>query len=305
MREHITTKHRAIVRLKVLLAFLLLCVVMAPALRVKAAQPLLVDEAQVLSDSEARRLEEDLAEVSDAYNIDLVVLTVTDLEGKEAMDYADDYYDYNGYGRDADYSGALFLHCPDSRDYWISTCGRVADAVSDDAMEDLTGAVVECLRADDFAGAYETYITGVDNYMMYMEEYGVSISYQDIQEYPEDAKYLFNPPEKEKSFFEKITEYAAGNVVLAPVFGFISSFLYMGGQKRKLVSVRKQSGAQHYVRSGASRLRFSNDILVNRTMNKTPIRTERSSSFGGRVGGSTTFHTSSSGRSHGGGGGKY
>lgn len=305
MREHIHKKHHVMVRLKVLMTLWLLCAVLTPALRVKAAPPLLVDEAQVLTDSEARRIEEDLAEVSDAYDIDLVVLTVEDLDGQEAMDYADDYYDYNGYGRDADYSGALFLHCPDSRDYWISTCGRVADAVSDDAMEDLKAAVVECLRADDFAGAYETYVTGIDNYMMYMEEYGVSISYSDVQAHPEDAKYMFNPPEKEKTFFEKIAEYAAGNAVLAPIIGFISSFVYMGGQKRKLVSVRRQSGAQSYVRAGASQLRYSNDILVNRTMNKTPIRTESSSRSGGRVGGSTTFHTSSSGRSHGGGGGKY
>ena len=51
--------------------------------------------------------------------MDLVVVTANTLGGKSPMEYADDYYDYNGYTDD----GALLLVSMEDRDWWISTKG--------------------------------------------------------------------------------------------------------------------------------------------------------------------------------------
>ncbi|MBR5969160.1 MAG: TPM domain-containing protein [Lachnospiraceae bacterium] len=275
------------------------------ALPVKAAPPLLVDEADVLTDAQEAELNALLTEVSNAHNADVFVLIAQDLGGKESQAYADDYFWYNGYGRGASRSGALFLHCPSGRDYAFSTHGDAALAISDDALDDLENAVVDCLRADDFAGAYETFATGCDNYLQYMATYGVSLAKEDVENHPEDAQYMFDPPAAKLSFGERLLESMKNSAVFSPIAAAIGALLYGSSKKRKLVSVRKQSGAGRYVRSSASELRVSRDILVNRTQSRTPIHNNDDDRSGGRTGGSTSFHTSSSGQSFGGRSGKY
>ena len=54
---------------------------------------LLVDNAGILEKEQYEELEKKLEEVSTQQACDVVIVTVPDLEGKEATVYADDYYD--------------------------------------------------------------------------------------------------------------------------------------------------------------------------------------------------------------------
>ena len=60
---------------------------------------LLVDNAGILEKEQYEELEKKLEEVSTQQACDVVIVTVPDLEGKEATVYADDYYDLQGYGQ--------------------------------------------------------------------------------------------------------------------------------------------------------------------------------------------------------------
>ena len=82
-----------------------------------------VDDANLLSSEEEQQLREDLASFKEQYNMDAVIVTSNDLGGKSQMDYADDYFDYNGYGVGEDKSGLLLLIDMDDRKVWISTSG--------------------------------------------------------------------------------------------------------------------------------------------------------------------------------------
>ena len=74
-------------------------------LAAQAAPPLVVDEADVLSAAQERELSEKLEAVSEKHTIDVVVYTVPDLYGKDALDYADDVFVYDDYG-----TGHAFVH---------------------------------------------------------------------------------------------------------------------------------------------------------------------------------------------------
>ena len=82
-----------------------------------------VDDANLLEDTEEAELEQILEEISMRQNCDVVIVTVDSLDGKSAMEYADDYFDYNGYGYGAEKDGILFLIAMEDRDWWISTHG--------------------------------------------------------------------------------------------------------------------------------------------------------------------------------------
>lgn len=84
---------------------------------------LLVDNAGILEKEQYEELEKKLEEVSTQQACDVVIVTVPDLEGKEASVYADDYYDLQGYGQGPDLDGILFLLDMGDRNWAISTSG--------------------------------------------------------------------------------------------------------------------------------------------------------------------------------------
>ena len=70
---------------------------------------LVYDDADLLSSAEEENLIERLEYLSEKWSCNVAVLTVYDYPGSQ-QDYADDYFDYNGFG--ADYNGngvSLFL----------------------------------------------------------------------------------------------------------------------------------------------------------------------------------------------------
>lgn len=71
--------------------------------------PRVVDEADLLSDSEEKELAGKIEDLTDKYNFDIVIVTADTINGETPMAYADDYYDYNGYGAGADNDGILLL----------------------------------------------------------------------------------------------------------------------------------------------------------------------------------------------------
>ena len=102
---------------KRILILLLVCLTLV--LPVFAAAPRLADGADYLSDREELEVRQKLDEVSARQGIDVVIVTVPTLMGRDISDYADDYYDGNGYGDD----GILLLIADAERQWAISTTG--------------------------------------------------------------------------------------------------------------------------------------------------------------------------------------
>jgi len=90
--------------------------------------------------------------------------------------------------------------------------------------------------------------------------------------------------------------------VFSLIAGFIISFIAVGTMKGKLKTVRAQTAAHNYVVNDSLNIYDSNDTYLYSTVSKVRRETERSSSSHG---GGSSFHSSSSGVSHGGHGGKF
>ena len=66
--------------------------------RVERTLPLLVDNADLISSDEEATLLARLEAFTEKHEMEIAVVTVSDLEGKTVEEYGDDFYDYNGYG---------------------------------------------------------------------------------------------------------------------------------------------------------------------------------------------------------------
>ncbi len=80
--------------------FFLLFSLSLAAFAVPQADPAerIYDYAGLLTASEEQKLREQAAELSRTTGFDTVVVLMTDNEGLSSADYADDFYDYNGFG---------------------------------------------------------------------------------------------------------------------------------------------------------------------------------------------------------------
>lgn len=125
----IPRQSRAGILAAIILGICLLLLLTVGVLTVGAASahpPRLVDNAGLLSQAEADSLRATLDQYSEELNFDIVVVTTNTLDGKTPRDYADDYFDYNGYGYGANRDGALFLRYINgsSKEVWLSTSGE-------------------------------------------------------------------------------------------------------------------------------------------------------------------------------------
>jgi uncharacterized protein len=232
--------------------------------------PRLVDQADLLTDAQEASLLSKLDSISNRQGMDVVVVTADTLDGKSPMAYADDFYDYNGYAED----GILLLVSMEDSDWWISTAGYGITAFTDAGIEYLGNRFVPSLSDGDYAGAFEIYADHCDEFI--------------TQAKTGDPYDTHNLPKEPFDFLL--------NLAVSFVIGLVIAAIATAVMKGKLKSVRAQAGASGYVKTGSMNVTHRQDLFLYRDVNRTAKPKDSS--------GSST-HTSSSGRSHGGGGGKF
>lgn len=246
------------------------------AVSVSAADlPLIYDEADLLTDIEEAALLSKLEAISDEADMDVVIALVNSTGELSPMEYADDFFDYNGYGRGDNRDGLVLLVSMEYSDWWISTRGYAVTAFTDAGIEYIGEQVTPYLSDGKYADAVEEFAAQCETFI--------------AQAKTGDPFDTHNLP---KEPFNK-----GMALVIALIAGFIIGKIYAGKLKGELTSVRRQNAAVGYVREGSLNVTNSNEFFLYRNVSRSAKPTSSS-------GGSST-HTSSSGASHGGGGGKF
>ena len=232
----------------------------------------IVDNAGILSPEEKADLLKMADSIASANNFDLVIVTEKDTGNKTPMEYADDFFDYNGYGAGEDRDGCLLLNIPESRDYWFSTSGRGEKILDRNsyAFDKLEADVIKFLKAGKYYEAYRVFILDMETFLA-LEAKGRSYN-----------------------FFQR------WNLVVTGVAWFLAlaiGFIIVSVWKKGMNTALQQTQAAAYVVPGSLAFREKNDRFLYSTVTKTKKQSQSSS------GGGT--HRSSSGRSHGGRGGRY
>ena len=231
-----------------------------------------VDDAQILSDSEEAALEDRLENIKDTQGIDAVVVTKASLYGEDLQEFADDFYDYGGYGTD----GMLLMVVLDEREWYISTAGYGIDAVTDAGLSYMAKQFAGDLGDGSYYEAFTIYADLCEDFVR-----------QARSGEPYDTGNL------PKGAFPFVR-----NLLTALVIGFVSALIATGVMKGKLKTVHAQMKADDYVKQGSLKVTHSKDLFLYTHVSKQPKPKET------RSGGSHT-HVSSSGTAHGGGGGKF
>ena len=261
-----------------------------------AEKPLLVDESNLLSSEEFSSLESILNSYSDELGFDIVVLTVGSLDGKSSMEYADDYYDYNGYGQGENHDGCILLLSMEERDWWLSTTGYGITNVFTDEANVLNNPDVEAVFVPPFA-----YMPVKADGFVEFANFAKDCVNQARYGMPYDTNNLIdgynNGGVDEYSTTEGRIKNGVISFIIAAVISLVITLITRSGY---LKAVKFNANANNYLVPGSMHLTKSYDNFLYSNTTRVRIQSESSSSGGG-----SSTHTSSSGTSHGGGGGKF
>lgn len=236
--------------------------------------PLLVDDADLLDSWEEEILNARLEEITERQECDVAIVTVDSLEGMSATAFADDFYDYYGYGYGADDDGILLLISMEDRDWAITTYGFGIYAFTDAGQRYMSDQFVPQLSDGNFNDAFNCFADLCDEFL---------------------TKAYTGAPYDNGSLPKKFNW-----VMLLVGFGIgaVVALIAVSVMKGQLKSVNRQRNAADYTRPGSFAMHYGNEMFLYHHVSR--VRKESGSSSGG-----SSTHRSSSGRSHGGSSGKF
>ncbi len=240
---------------------------------VSAAKNYVIDETKSLAAEEIAALQTQCEELYNAYGCDVVLLIVDSLGYKTATEYADDYFDYNGYDE-----GILFLLSLEYRDWAISTTGKAISIFTDSKIDSMFASMRGDLAQDRYYDAFETFLNLCDIHMAAYNGTGdIPVTYP---EYEQEIRA------------EKLKNSLVTGCIAGAIAAIIATVIFV----RQMKSVAPKKQAAQYA-EGMRITRRADLFLYSRTTRRR--KPENNSS-----GGSGT-HRGSSGRSHGGRSGKF
>jgi uncharacterized protein len=232
----------------------------------------IVDNAGLLSVSEKNDLSSLINSIATAYDFDLVIVTETSIGDISPRDFADDFFDNNGYGLGSGRDGCIFLRVMESRDYWFSTSGRGIGILNRYAFNKLESDTGKYLGKNDYYATFRAFINAWDEFLKL------------------DAK------SRSYNFFYR---YNLVLVLIVWLVAFVIGLIVVSTWKQGMNTALPKTQAAVYIIPESLNFTAKKDSFLFSKVDKTKRVTQNAVS-GSRVG----THISSSGRSHGGGGGK-
>ena len=226
------------------------------------------DYAQELTESEELNLKESIDKYINEHNMDMAVVIVKHHDKPNTMVYADDFYDYNGFGIGANYDGVIFVidFTFGYTDIWMSTTGKAISIYTDARIDRILDAVAEQKNN----GYYEMLEAFIDKTNYYASQ-GI--------------------PTYDEYYSESSINWTFVIIISLVVPSIIILILVL---KNKMVKLA--TNATQYLVDGSVVISKRSDQFITTHTTSYRINTSSSSSGG------SSIHRSSSGRSHGGGG---
>ena len=218
---------------------LVLVLVLSMAVSVSAAADAFVyDDAGLLTEAEWVDLSTRLAQLSDTYNAQIVVVTIPSAEGNDPDAVVEYVYDNMGIGYGEGLDGVLLLVCMDPREYRILSNGYCAAAISTGAIDDIGNAIVSDLTDGDYADAFDSF---ADKCEYYLDGY--------LNGFPFDFGI---------------------SIGIALLIGVLVGQIVGKVLKGQLKTVHRVNQAKNYVKPGSMNLKTQNDVFLYRDIRRTP-----------------------------------
>ena len=208
-----------------------------------AKMPRLIDDADLLTDSQEKEIISILDSKSEENEFDIAILTVDYADYSSIESFADDFYDDNGYGYGNDFDGVIFVVNMADSEWTVSTCGSGENIIDDIALDEIEEICIPYLSAGDYYSAFTSFINITEEYIV------------DYNTFP-----------------------FISNLFFSVVVGFVLSLIVVSVMKSKLKSVRKQIYSGAYMKENSFAVAESRDVYLYSHVTRTAKPKNNSSS---------------------------
>lgn len=276
-------------KLKIFMTLMLLCAGLCGAMNVSAESDYVYDYADLLTTEEEAELQSYAENYKNNWNMNFLVVTTDDSEGKSSMEYADDFYDAQ-FPEESEMDGAAYLIDMDNREIYLSTCGEAIRYLTDSRIDRILDEAYNYVADGDYYGTFRAFFDETDYYL----NQGIPQNQYNYDIESGERDYYYEPYEKQKSItlFELVVALAAALAAAGGTIGFITAKYQL-----KFEDFHYDAYTDSEVK-----LTVKSDRLVNKFVTHRRIPRNDGHSGGGGGGSRSSTHHSSSGRSHGGGG---
>lgn len=234
---------------------------------------LLVDGANLLTESERNALLDRLTEIRSLWDIEVSIVTTTGIGEKSLQDYTDDFYDRNGYGCGPNHDGVMLLvnmgQDGSERACHITAVGAAISIFTDARRDQIAEDFLPDLKDGRYADA--------------------------LRAFADDAAYYIFSDAHNGNGGDSASSRMPFNwrvaIPVSVVIGLIAAWIVVAGMKRKLKSVNRKTGAADYTRPGSMNVTDAREFFLYSHVDRRerPKDDDR---------GGSTIHTSASGTEH-------
>jgi uncharacterized protein len=277
--------------ISMILSLLLLLSLSVSAFATEPDAPWVVDNAGLLSGDEVAELNRKIQALRSELELEIVIVTTYGTGYKNVQEYADDFYDVNGYGYGSDNSGILLLLDMEAREWYMSTCGDAIYIFTDYGLEALGQGILPYLADGDYYGAFSHWIEALPDYVERFRNGSPIDGYVQPDDYDSpygDETVHYNEPLIKHPF------------PVALVIGLVAALITVLVMRIRMNTARYRHDAQDYLKKGSFRLWQRSDMFLYSRVSRK-LKAPKNSSGGG----GSSVHRSSGGVSHGGRGGKF
>lgn len=279
------------------LIFSFVCLIALLPIRVEAAETDNVkDYLNYLSDTEVQELQSRINEISNKFSLDTVIVITDNTDGKSSMQYADDFYDNNNYGLDAEKSGILMLVNMDAREVWISTKGSAITIFTDSTISTMVNDITRYLSDKDYNGASSKFLEKI-NY--YCDKKLITNNTDSVGNSSSESSSDTEMSSAPTSYFSRVNSRVTSlsTYITSLIISIVVTLIVTQKSKWK-VTVNSRT----YEGNGSFNLTHNKDILINENTTRTKIMKESNETSSSNA---STTHKSASKSTHGGGGGSF
>jgi uncharacterized protein len=246
-----------------------------------------MDELDLLSNSEIDALESSILKLRENYSMDIVIVMTDQLNGQSSEAFADDYFDYNQYGINGE--GILLLLNMLDREVWISTSGNTTIELYQPYIDSMLDNVIDYLLIEDYFSAANAFLSDLTDARIGKLDQSLNSSNISKDGIVQGSHY---DDQHSSSSQRLITSpfYIIGAILISLLAGGIPTGIITHHTKGKTTTTHRT-----YESKNSFTLNSATDQFLNETITR---RTIQQSNSGGT-------HRGSSGRSHGGGGKKF
>lgn len=246
------------------LAVALFMIICTPICVFAESEYKIIDEAQLLTESELSDINTQLESVSQETGWDVAVYTNNNNVDKSDMkDYCNKYYKENNYGKNSDKRGMLLTIDMSSRHLYIITKGDTMYYFNDERNDKILDDVQADMKRNDYYGALQTYVTEVEQ--SYSEGKPTDGTFSNLTLAEKDA----NPLLYVLRHYGIII--AAISLILAFIIVIIINSKYKNNGKK---------GTYNLGENSKTNLTEKEDIFIDKHVSVTTINTDSSSSGG-------------------------